>query len=106
LCRAANAEAERKRRHRDKGVRPDVPVEPLVELLTCLKAFGISERQLSRTMYGQNRTLRILEGKTAEAKTKEMLEHVHWALWRSHGPFRKHCKCELPTEILTYLEAI
>jgi hypothetical protein len=78
----------------------------LQELLACLKSFGISERQLSRAMYGQNRTLRILEGKSAEAKTKDMLEHLHWGLWRSHGPFRKHCKCELPTEILVYLEAV
>lgn len=105
ICRRGKADRERERRHRLHGVRAEVPVDPLRGLVNCLLGFGIPERRLSVALGGHDRELRILKGKSAEAQTKEKLEKLHWDLWRSHGPFRAHCKCEWPYEIRQWVEA-
>lgn len=105
FCTRAKSDAGKERRHRLGGVRPDVPVEPLRELVECLVSFGVSKGRIAYAIGNQTRGLKILKGATAEAGTKDKLETLHWGLWRRHGPFRIHCGCAMPEEIRDKLEA-
>ena len=55
-------------------------------LRACLLAFGMSEEDL------------------ALALRKRTAESLHWGAWRASGRFRRHCRCEVPDEVLESLE--
>ena|SRR5215216_6673747 len=84
-CVQAKHDADRQRQLESQIIRPSVPQHPLFEVRSCLIAFGVSKSRL------------------AEISVDD-LEHHHWSLWRLHGPFRIHCKCSIPSEIIDELE--
>lgn len=74
--------------------------------MTCLVDFGVPKRRIAAVMGdAKNGSLRILRHETAEAGTAEEVFGLHWGLWRTHGPFRLHCRCAVPDEVLASLEA-
>lgn len=86
-CVQAKYDADRERRLQSQIIRRSGPQHALYEIRSCLIAFGVSGSRL------------------AEISVDD-LEHHHWRLWRIHGPFRRHCRCDLPEEITNELEAM
>ncbi len=99
-CRR-HAEAYRRRKH---GQEPLRDAAPTWELIDCLKSFGIRESQIARALGLPGRIVRYSR-RRMRASSAEAVESLHWGLWRRHGPFREHCKCEVPVEVLASLEA-
>lgn len=85
-CVQAKHDADRERLVQARIVRSSVPKATLYEIRNCLLEFG------------------ILKSRLAEISVDD-IEHHHWSLWRLHGPFRIHCGCFLPLEIIDELEA-
>lgn len=105
LCREAHRQY-RLLQNRREGYRERVSAVPLRPLVACLleAPLGITQERIAEATGCSYKTL-WLKHDTVLARTAEAIEKLHWGLWWRHGPFRKHCTCEIPERILQQWEA-
>lgn len=87
-CRTAKNEYQRRWRNSEiRRYRPRVP--------DCLAAFGVSAEHVDEAG-------RVM-GLASSTDTLEKRTAIHWMLWRNHGPFRLHCRCEVPEDLAEWI---
>lgn len=94
-CTAANRLYEHRRRTGESR-QARRKAKPMWGLVDCLHGFGIEKNRISRALGGMFMYPRYPKTATRRA---EAVEELHWNLWRTHGPFRRHCKCPIPPSV-------
>lgn len=86
------------------GFSPLVDAAPSRAMLACLLGFGVAPGRIGSAMGKNGRGKPRIRRPRVRASTAEGLARLHWGLWRTHGPFRRHCRCEVPARVLEELE--
>lgn len=105
-CKTAHASANKHYERRYKGRRPFVDGGPVRAQISCLLSFGVQAGRISKAMGKAHRGKPRIRTPQVRAQTADAIGDLHWGLWRSSGggPFRRHCRCEVPDEVLDSLE--
>ena len=104
-CREAHAEANRRDMRSRFGFRGLVDAGPAKEQIACLVSFGLPARRISKALGKAHQGVPRIRTEKVRAATEEAIAGLHWGLWRTHGPFRRHCRCEVPEEVAQWLES-
>lgn len=104
LCRKAHADANKQYERKYKGRRPFVDSGPVEAQVRCLLAFGVGPGRISAAMGKAHRGRPRIRKPKVRATTADAIGRLHWGLWISHGPFRRHCHCETPMWVMHELE--
>ena len=103
-CREAHAEANRSEQRRRFGYKGLVDAAPAKEQIACLLSFGVPAWRISKALGKAPRGKPRIRTPQVRASTAEAIANLHWTLWRAHGPFRRACRCEMPQEVMEWLE--